>query len=251
MSFIQALQERGAEVLPLPAIKIMPPENLDSLNDAITGLNAYDWVVFTSPNGVKSFFEVFFRRFKDMRDFGGARIAAVGPATKASLNELHLQVDVMPKEYVASQIADALAEYESMDNLRILLLRATLATPELPRLLEDLGAIVDDIPCYQTVAETGHDPAIVTRFLKEGADWITFTSGSTVVFFHARFNLSEMLGKFPGLKLATIGPETTQALQLLGLQAHLEAKTHTLPGLIEALEIPVKKRRPVKRDTSI
>ena len=101
--------ERGAEVLEIPTIKIVPPTKREGIVEALSGLNAYDWLIFTSPNGVTSFFDYFFKAFQDLRDIGGARIAAVGPATAAKLRELHLQVDLMPDEYVASKIARALA----------------------------------------------------------------------------------------------------------------------------------------------
>ena len=92
-------RELGADVLEVPTIKIMPtPTEQDAIVDALLELNAYDWLVFTSANGVTAFFDFFFRRFQDMRDLGGARIAAVGPATAAKLRELHLQVDLTPDE---------------------------------------------------------------------------------------------------------------------------------------------------------
>ncbi|TMP99205.1 MAG: uroporphyrinogen-III C-methyltransferase, partial [Verrucomicrobia bacterium] len=181
------LRERGAQVLEIPTIKIAPPRNEEALSEALSGLNSYDWLVFTSPNGVTSFFEFFFKKFQDMRDIGGVRIAAVGPATAAKLRELHLQVDLMPEEYVAKEIAGALAKYESIENLRILLLRAEVANAELPKLLEELGAIVDDIACYQTVPDNDDHTGAAASLLQEGADWITFTSSSTVENFHRRF----------------------------------------------------------------
>ena len=187
------LLERGAEVLEVPTIKIIPPKNQEAIAETLSGLNAYDWLVFTSPNGVTAFFDFFFKKFQDMRDIGGVRIAAVGPATAAKLRHLHLQVDLMPEEYLATKIVDALANYESIENLRILLLRAEAANPELPKLLEEKGAIVDDIACYQTVPETEDVTGVAARLLEEGADWITFTSSSTVENFHARFDLPSLL----------------------------------------------------------
>ena len=206
------LLERGAQVLEIPTIKIAPPRNEEALIEALSGLNSYDWLVFTSPNGVTSFFEFFFKKFQDMRDIGGVRIAAVGPATAAKLRELHLQVDLMPEEYVAKEIAGALAKYESIENLRILLLRAEVANAELPKLLEELGAIVDDIACYQTVPDNDDHTGAAASLLQEGADWITFTSSSTVENFHRRFDLSALLKKFPQIKTASIGPETSKPL---------------------------------------
>jgi uroporphyrinogen III methyltransferase/synthase len=230
------LLERGAEVLEIPAIKIVPPGNQEGIMGALDGLNAYDWLIFTSPNGVTSFFDYFFKRFQDLRDIGGVRIAAVGPATAAKLRELHLQVDLVPDEYVATKIADALSKYENIENLRLLLLRAEIANVELPTLLEDKGAIVDDIACYQTVPETEDINGAAAKLLEHGADWITFTSSSTVEHFHARFDLPALLKRFPGLKTASIGPETSKALAALGLRSTVEAKTHTVEGLVRALE---------------
>src|SRR6266850_5883584 len=148
------LKEQGAEVIEAPAIRIEPTTRRQELVEALLELNSYDWLVFTSPNGVTQFFEYFFRQFHDMRDIGGARIAAVGPATANKLKELHLQVDLMPEEAMGSEVAKAFAEFESIENLKICLLRAEVANPDLPRELEALGAIVDDIPLYKTVAET-------------------------------------------------------------------------------------------------
>jgi len=230
------LLERGAEVLEIPTIKIVPPTKHEGIVEALSGLNAYDWLIFTSPNGVTSFFDYFFKAFQDLRDIGGVRIAAVGPATAAKLKELHLQVDLMPDEYVASKIAQALAEYETIENLRILLLRAEVANPELPKLLEDKGAIVDDIAWYQTVPETEDLTGAAAKLLEDGADWITFTSSSTVENFHARFDLPALLKKFPRIKTASIGPETSKALFALGLKPTVEARTHTIEVLVKALE---------------
>ncbi len=231
-----SLRERGAEVLEVPTIKIVPPTNPRVVTEVLTGLNEYDWMVFTSPNGVAAFFEVFFKRFRDMRDVGGAHFAAVGPGTAAKLEALHLQVDAVPEENVAAKIVKAMAKLGSLDNLRVLLLRAEVANPDLPRLFEELGAIVDDVPCYQTVAATEDASGAAARLAESGANWITFTSGSTVEQFHARFNLPELVRRFPETKLASIGPETSKALLALGLKPAIEARPHTIDGLLKALE---------------
>jgi uroporphyrinogen III methyltransferase/synthase len=170
-----------------------------------------------------------------MRDIGGARIAAVGPATANKLKELHLQVDLMPDEALASGVAKAFAGFETIENLKICLLRAEVANRELPESLEALGAIVDDVACYQTVPETEDMTGTAARLLASGADWVAFTSASTVEHFHARFDLPALLNKFPQLKTATIGPETTKALAALGLKPAIEAKEHTIEGLVAAL----------------
>jgi uroporphyrinogen III methyltransferase/synthase len=229
------LQEHGAEVLEAPTIRIEPPTRREDFVDALLSLNSYDWLVFTSPNGVAKFFEYFFKHFHDMRDIGGARIAAVGPGTANKLKELHLQVDLMPEQALAAGIAEAFAGFQSIENLKICLLRAEVANRELPEALEALGAIVDDIACYKTVPETEDPSGAAARLSQEGADWLTFTSGSTVEQFHARFDLPALLGKFPRMKVATIGPETSKTLAALGLKPALEARQHTIDGLVEAL----------------
>jgi uroporphyrinogen III methyltransferase/synthase len=229
------LREHGAQVLEVPTIKIEAPSRRQNLVEALLELNSYDWLVFTSPNGVTKFFEYFFKRFHDMRDLGGARIAAVGPATANRLKELHLQVDLMPDEALGSEIAKAFARFESIENLKICLLRAEVANRDLPEALETMGAIVDDVACYHTVPETDDATGAAASLLERGADWVAFTSGSTVEHFHARFDLPALLKKFSGLKTATIGPETSKALAALGLKPGIEAKAHTIDGLVEAL----------------
>ncbi|MDB6065541.1 MAG: tetrapyrrole methylase [Pedosphaera sp.] len=229
------LRELSAEVLEVPTIKIETTDKMADLGDALLELNSYDWIVFTSPNGVTMFFETFFKAFEDMRDIGGVRIAAVGPATAAKLKELHLKVDLMPEEYVTAKIAKAFAGYESIENLKILLLRAEVASPELPKELEGMGAIVDDVACYKTVPETEDQNGAAAKLVEGGADWITFTSSSTVENFHARFDLPALVKKFPKIKLASIGPETTKALSAIGLKPTVEAKIHTIEGLVKAL----------------
>jgi uroporphyrinogen III methyltransferase / synthase len=233
--FTRQLTDLGAEVLEVPTIRIEAPSRREDIVDALLELNSYDWLIFTSPNGVTNFFEYFFRQFHDMRDIGGCRIAAVGPATARKLKELHLQVDLMPDEAIGASIAEAFKDYESIENLKICLLRAEVANRELPEALEALGAIVDDVACYRTVAETEDRTGAAAKLLEHGADWITFTSASTVEHFHGRFDLPSLRKKFPQLKMASIGPETSKALLALNLKPDLEAKQHTTEGLLQAL----------------
>ncbi|MDB6130010.1 MAG: uroporphyrin-III C-methyltransferase [Verrucomicrobiales bacterium] len=233
--FSEQLMEKGAEVLEIPTIKITPPGNLGFLGDAMVALNTYDWIVFTSPNGVTAFFEYFFKGFDDLRCLGALRIAAVGPATAAKLKELHLAIDVMPEEYIAGKIAVAMEKFASVENSKVLLLRAEVATPELPQELTALGAIVDDVPVYKTVPETEDLNGAAEDFLENGADWIAFTSSSTVENFHSRFNLPEIMVKHPHLKILSIGPETTKALTALELTPALQAQKHTIQGMVDAL----------------
>ncbi len=234
-SFAARLAQLGADVLEVPTIKITEPLEKMAIVDALLEINSYDWLIFTSANGVTAFFDMFFKRFQDLRDIGGARIAAVGPKTAAKLRELHLQVDLQPEEYVGKKIVAEFKKFQDIDNVKMCLFRAEVANKDLPDALMEEGAIVDDIAVYRTVAETEDRTGATARLTEEGADWVTFTSSSTVEHFHARFDLPKLVKKFPQLKLASIGPETTKAIVALGLKPALEAKEHTTDGLIAAL----------------
>ncbi len=240
-TLVHHLKERGADVLEIPTIKISPPSEIHPLIDAITGLTEYNWIVFTSPNGVTAFFDYFFKAFDDIRSLGFIRFAAVGPATAAKLKELHIRVDAMPTEYVAAKVCKAITQVENIENLRVLCLRAEVANPELVRQLEEMGGIVDDVACYKTEPETEDRSGAAARLMEEGADWLTFSSASTVENFHARFDLPALLRKFPVTRILTIGPETSKALAALGLEPTAEAKPHTIDGMMATLEKEVRK----------
>ncbi|HXS67678.1 MAG TPA: uroporphyrinogen-III synthase, partial [Candidatus Polarisedimenticolia bacterium] len=122
-----------------------------------------------------------------------------------------------------------------IENLKMCLLRAEVADPELPKALEGLGAIIDDIAVYKTVPETADVNGAAAKFTEQGADWITFTSASTVEHFHARFDLPKMLKQFPKMKLLSIGPETSKAIRALGLEPIHEAREHSIEGMVQVL----------------
>ena len=229
------LRELGAEVLEIPTIKILPPTRNEPLIEAITGIGSYDWIIFTSANGVEHFFDYFFKAFRDVRDLGSVRFAAVGPATAKKLREFHLNIDLMPETYTAAATAKAMLAAQNVENISVLLARAESANPELPRLLEEKGAIVDDIAFYKTEPETADRNGAADDFEENSADWITFASSSAVRNFDARFGLAKRCADNPKLKLASIGPETTKGLKELGLKPTAKAKEHTIDGLAAAL----------------
>jgi uroporphyrinogen III methyltransferase/synthase len=169
------------------------------------------------------------------------RFAAVGPATAAALHAHRMKVDAQPRDALGVNVAKAIQAVESVENLNFCLLRAEVASPELPQKLEELGGIVDDVAVYRTLPES-HEPTPASESLTEyGADWVTFTSASTVQHFHERFDLPALVQRFPKLRLASIGPETSKAIAALGSKAAVEAREHTIAGLVAALE---KARRP-------
>lgn len=229
------LSELGAQVLEVPTIRVGPPSERQPMVESLAGLGEYDWIIFSSVHGVDAFFNGLLAAYEDIRAFGNLRIAAVGPATAARIRELHLRVDAVPTEFVGRNIAAAIREVESLENLRVLLARAEVASPDLCRELENQGAIVDDVAFYRTLPESEENQGDLEVIRESGADWITFTSASTVEQFHAREDLPTLVRKFPRLRLASIGPETSKALAKLGLKPAAEARPHTIDGLIAAL----------------
>ena len=225
-----ALRELGADVLEMPTIRIEPPEDLKGFAELVQDVHQYDWLVFTSPNGVDAFFDIFFKLYKDIREIGGVRIAAIGPATSARVAHYHLQVDLQPKEFVAEAVVEAFQAEGSVENQRILLARAEQARDVIPKELTRLGAIVDVAVAYRTVPETEDPTGAIERFRKEGADLVTFTSSSTVENF-----LALKLPMPPGMQTASIGPVTSKALTDNGLRVDIEATRYDIPGLLEAI----------------
>jgi uroporphyrinogen III methyltransferase/synthase len=224
------LRALGADVFELPTIRIEPPADAREFATAVAHAHQYDWIVFTSPNGVSAFFDKFYELRGDARELGNVRIAAIGPATAAKVREYRFGVDVQPKEFVAEAIVAALQEQGSVENLTFLLARAEQARDVLPEQLTKLGAIVDVAPVYRTVPETEDVTGGIARFRNEGADLITFTSSSTAENFMAL-----QLPLPATLKTASIGPITSQTMRTLGLNVDVEAAQYDIPGLVEAI----------------
>lgn len=226
---LTSLRELGADAYGLPTIRIEPPEEKIPLVEAIADIRAYDWIVLTSPNGAEAFFNAFYASHDDARELGGARIAVIGNSTAAKVREFRFGIDLIPKEFVAESLLESFREL-GVENLRILLPRAAGARELLAVELENLGAIVDDVPVYRTVPETADISGGIARFREEGADLITFTSASTAANFAA---LGLPLPE--GLQTASIGPVTSAEMKRLGLPVDLEASPHDIPGLVASI----------------
>jgi uroporphyrinogen III methyltransferase/synthase len=224
------LRQLGAEVIELPTIRIEPPSELREFAELVQDAHAYDWIVFTSPNGVTAFFEMFYKLYDDAREIGGARIAAIGPATAQRVRDFHLKVDLQPEEFVAEAVVREFKKEGDLENLRVLIARAEEARDLLPKELGALGAIVDVACAYRTVAETQDRTAARARLAAEGADMITFTSSSTVENF-----LALRLPWPAGMEVASIGPITSRTARDRGLTIAVEATRHDIPGLVEAI----------------
>ena len=221
----EPLEELGAEVLLLPVIEIQPPADPQPLERAMLQLHAYDWIIFTSVNGVRSFVN----SLGDIRSLR-AKVCAIGPATQAALEALHIKVDRMPTEYVAESLLEALAD-DDLTGKRILLPRAAVARDLVPVELTRRGAKVDVVEAYRTAVP--QDAASRTReVLARNPNWITFTSSSTVKNFVALAGAESLAG----VKIASIGPITSATARELGLVVHAEANPHTIPGLVDVIQ---------------
>jgi uroporphyrinogen III methyltransferase/synthase len=225
------LRELGADVIELPTIRIEPPTNLREFAELVQDAHGYDWIIFTSANGVNAFFDLFFKLYDDAREIGGAKIAAIGPATAQRVRDFHFHVDLQPEEFVAEAVAREFRKLGGIENLRILLARAEKARDVLPKSLSALGAIVDEGYAYRTVPETRDVTGARQRFVSEGADLITFTSSSTVEYFMA---LDLSMPK--GIKVASIGPITSRTVRESGLKVDVEARRHDIDGLVQAIQ---------------
>ncbi|MFL6515783.1 MAG: uroporphyrinogen-III C-methyltransferase [Chthoniobacterales bacterium] len=226
----QKFRELGADVMEIPTIRIEPPTNLRDFAELVQDAHGYDWIVFTSANGVDAFFDLFYKLYDDAREIGAVKIAAIGPATAQRVREFHFHVDLQPEEFVAEAVVREFKKLGDVENLRILLARAEQARDVLPKSLSALGAIVDEGFAYRTVIETRDITGARDRFTGEGADLITFTSSSTVENFMA---LGLPLPE--GVKIASIGPITSQTVRQAGLKVDVEARRHDIEGLVDAV----------------
>lgn len=224
------LTDLGADVIEIPTIKIEHPDDKQEFVEGVGQVHTYDWLVFSSPNGVERFFETFFSVYDDARSIGGVRIAAVGPGTAKKINEYRLAVDLIPETYVAEGLVKVFADNENIENQTVLWVRGAEARDTIQMGLSGLGAIVDECIAYKTVPEFDDLNGAKERFEKEGADAITFVSSSAAKHFFT-LNMS-----YPDdCKVASIGPVTSATLEEIGKPADIQAKEHNIDGLVEAV----------------
>ncbi len=224
------LNALGADVYELPTIRVEPPANLRDFGELVRDAFQYEWLIFTSVNGVDAFFDMFYRLYDDARSIGNVKIAAIGPATGQRIKDFHLAVDLQPKEFIAEAILEDLLEFGSVENLKFLVVKALGSREVLPKRLAELGAIVDEAVAYRTVPETNDKSGALERLQTEGADLITFTSSSTVENF-----LALKLPWPAKMKTASIGPITSETMRKYGLAVDIEAARYDVDGLVAAI----------------
>lgn len=231
----ERISQLAGEAVEFPTIEITEPADTGPLDSSINRISEYDWIIFTSVNGVERFFSRFFELKYDIRELAGPRIGAIGPITASKLKDLNLNVDILAKEFKAEGL---LASFDEADvkNKKFLIPRAQDAREILPEGLISLGGLVDVVHVYKTIIPQGNDvDSVRTMLLEDRIDAITFTSSSTVRHF------IEILGKekYKDLLinpcLASIGPITSKTIREYDLEPTVEADQYTMDGLVETL----------------
>jgi uroporphyrinogen III methyltransferase/synthase len=237
------LSELGANVIEAPTIELTTPADWTAVDEVLRSIAAFDWVVFTSQNGVRFARQRLAELGMDARAFGNAKIAAIGDATaRAVREELFLAVDLCPDSFVAEALADALEARGVVRGSRFLLLRADIARPILRERLERDGAAeVRDVPVYETRPASELPKPLIDALAAGEVTWVTFTSSSTAKNFVALLgpDARAVLGN---VKIASIGPITTQTLRSLGFEPAVQAERFDIEGIVEALRQAVSNK---------
>ncbi len=231
----ERILELGGEPILFPTIQIVPPEDLAPLDNSIAAIASYDWVIFTSVNGVERFFQRYFEVKEDIRDMAGPRIGAIGPVTAESVRKQGIKVDLLAKEFKAEGVLAQLSD-EDVRGKRILIPRAEKARDILPNGITEKGGEVDVVPVYRTVLPDDIDVAEIRGMLEEKqVHAVTFTSSSTVTHFLEILGHADLNRLLEGITLASIGPITSRTMKANGLPVHVEASEYTIEGLVNAL----------------
>ncbi len=226
------LSAEGAEPISFPTIKIVPPEDWHELDVAIEALTTYDWLMFTSANGVLFFFERLLQKQKDIRDLKGIKICCIGPATARQIEDKGIQVDLVPKQFIAEGILQSFAGMD-LKGKKILIPRAAKARNILPEGLKMQGAEVDVVTTYRTINSGRKKEELAALISDNKVDVITFTSSSTVT------NFVEIMGldfKLPAhVDIACIGPVTAATAKKAGFKIDISHEEYTMEGLVQSL----------------
>jgi len=225
----------GAEVIELPLITVSKEIDKHALADVLTELGGYDWIVFTSANGVRFFFEEFHRVFDDIRALGLLRFAAVGDTTAAAIRAQHLKIECQPKVATAEALAEDLIATGSLDSAKVLVITGNLNRDHLVKKLDEARAIVDRLQVYKTEkTDLTADPA-AADFRARGADAILFASSSSVQSFVDQAAALKLAKDAKRPLAGSIGPQTSETMKKVGMPVDFEAKTPGLESLVEAL----------------
>jgi uroporphyrinogen III methyltransferase / synthase len=234
LSLMQRIESLGGEVVEFPTIEIRPPESYGPLDQAIQQISSYDWLIFTSVNGVEQFLNRFEKLGKNIADLAGIEVGAIGPETAKRLTAARIQPSLVPKQYQAEGILEALIS-DTMVGKKILIPRAAKARDILPETLRQWGARVDVVEAYQTVLPQA-DVSALCKLLRDGTiDMITFTSSSTATNFAAMLRDQDLPRLLSKTMIACIGPITRQTVEDLGMRSEVVSEEFTVAGLVTAI----------------
>ncbi len=229
------LEKLGAEVIGLPLITITGNVNPQTAEDVFSEIASYDWLVFSSPNGVRYFFEAFFKRFEDIRSLGFLRIAAVGKSTAKEIKKYFVSTDLIPEQANAESLAEALVATDSLDSAKVLVVAGNLGRDVLLDKLEEARAIVDRFEVYKTEQTDLSENPAAKMFREQGADGILFTSSSGVRSFIDQAKHLQLGGDALRPKTISIGPITSATMKQIGMPVDLESKEASLESLVDAV----------------
>jgi uroporphyrinogen III methyltransferase / synthase len=235
---VDLLESLGAEAVAAPMIRVGPPDDYGPLDAAVAEAGTYDWIIFTSANGVEFFMHRLGAGSGDIRDLKGVKIVAIGPATADRLARYGLRIDLQPAESRAEAIVQALREMEDLKGKRFLLPRADIAREVLPDELRKSGADVTEVVAYRTVLaeiEREGDPDIYRMLLEKRVDVVTFTSASTVKNFVQIFGAEQSPDLLNATVVASIGPVTAEAAEQYGIKTAIMPEEYTIPALVDAI----------------
>ena len=237
--FVSELEQYGAQVVLCPTIEIRELESYERLDEAIEHLYGYDWLIFTSVNGIEYFFNRLHKHDRHVSDLDELKVCAIGEATADRLRDLHVHVDVMPEEFKAEGVFRALERFvggtKALRGLNVLIPRASVARDYLPKALEQAGARVDVVPAYRTTLPAELDRGRVAAMLSGSADCIAFTSSSTVTNLARLFDTQDLSGALAGVAIACIGDITATTAADYGLFVKIQPQQFTIPALARAI----------------
>lgn len=242
---VDLLESLGAEAIEAPMIRVTPPDDYKPLDEACARAGTFDWIVFTSANGVDYFMRRLLAGSGDVRDLKGVRLCAIGPATADRLARHGIKVDLTPAEYRAEAIVPALRESGDLQGIRVLLPRADIAREVLAEELRKAGAEISEVTAYRTVLaeiEQEEDPDIYRMLLEKRIEVVTFASASTVRNFVQVFGAEQASDLLRTTAVASIGPVTAEAAEQYGIQTSIMPKEYTIPALVEAIVTHFSKR---------
>jgi len=232
--FVTKVINKGGNPIEFPTIKTKSLTDRNEFLTCLTKVREYDWLIFTSANGVDFFFEAIAKLGKDSRSLGAAKIAAIGSETANALSRFAVKADFVPCEFTGKALAAELMDFTPLQGKKVLLLRSDLASDELAELLTKAQAAIDNVPVYAVKKNLADGSALAKMLAENKIDWLTFASPSSAKSFFEQIDAESL--KSNRVRIASIGPVTSKQLQSLRVRVDVEPAEHTINGLLVAIE---------------